>query len=200
MRVRFAIWVTALTLAVAYAALHVAVHFIRAESQVVDDQQALLIGKRTSLDDTFAWIQKWIGGVEVRYTARYHNPDVVLRVADRYKAISQADCAVTLVVSDATNDTPDHEVSFDLRDLEHGIRVVKMTYDGVEFWKVPLQTTGFRQAINDRSGATSYTYITAVDQITARRIAIAFNHAISLCSTAKKTGAPPPNEAALKVQ
>ena len=117
----------------------------------------------------------------------------MLHIADRYKQLRHSGCAVTLVVADATNDTPDHEVSFDLHDLQGGIRAVKMTYDGVDFWKIPLQTREARPLILERSGPSNYTFIAISDRTLGRQVAVAFDHAVGLCSKMTRTGTLPEN-------
>ena len=193
-RVRPAVWAVLLVALAAYSALYVAERHLRPESQV-DEPRYPFIGKGPSLDETVIWIRKWIEGVEVQYTARYRNPDAVFRIADRYKQLRHSGCAVTLVVSDATYQSPDHEVTFNLGDIEKGTRAVKMNYDGVEIWKIPLQATGARPVIRDRSGATNYTFIATADRVTAQRVARAFDHAVALCSKAKTAKNPAPTSA-----
>ena len=188
-RIRPAIWVMAPLALAAYGALNFAELYIRPVAQV-EESRYPLFGKGMTLDRTFVFLQKRIEGVEVQYTARYKEPDVVLRIADRYKQLRHSGCAVTLVVADATNDTPDHEVSFDLHDIQGGIRAVKMTYDGVDFWKIPLQTNGARPLILERSGPSNYTYIALSDRTLGRQVAVAFDHAVGLCSKAARTGTP----------
>lgn len=191
-QVRPAIWAMLLTALAAYSALYLAERHVRPESQV-DEPRYPFTGNGPSLDETFVWIRKWIEGGEVQYTARYQ-PDLVIQVADRYDRMRHAGCAVALTVADATNETPSHEVLFDLRDIERGIRAVKMRYDGVEIWKVPLQATGLRPLIQGRSGPTNYTSVATTDRVAARRIARAFDHAVLLCSKMSRAEAPLKNE------
>ena len=133
-----------------------------------------------SLQKTLEWIDSTIQGTHVYYSAQLQGDTSVVAV-EKYEKLSYDGCDINVKVVDLTFDTLGYQMSFNLLDLLEIGRPIKMVYGDKTQWKVPLQTVGSREVMQDRIGAASYTSLTVSDPAMAQRLVNALNHAIRLC-------------------
>jgi hypothetical protein len=143
---------------------------------------------RATLPETLDWIKTAIQGTEVDYAFQLQAG--TLQSQERYEEMKYDGCRVSVKITDTSYDTSGYDLSFNLAELSDIGRPIAMGDDGRAKWKIPLQSAGSRDAIEERSEHTDYTSFTAFTPDMAQRLANAFNHAIRLCRKAQRAGPP----------